>query len=126
MTTAIDELMAHCKTVGLKRSRLMSRVYRFHRRNSHLLDFLLQELRVAIENDWKSTSFEMLWHHARWVLTYVNRVPGETFAVCQNFMPHFSRLAIILFPRRVQRILSAQDITGRPRFWCADRASRKT
>jgi hypothetical protein len=25
-------------------------------------------------------------------------VPGETFAVCQNFMPHFSRLTIILFP----------------------------
>jgi hypothetical protein len=84
--------------MGLKRSRLMSRVYRLHRRNAHLLDFLLQELRVGRENGWESTSFEMLWHHARWVLTYVNRVPGETFAVSQNFMPHFSRLVIILFP----------------------------
>ena len=98
MTTAVDELMQHCKMSGLKRSRLMSRFYRFHRRNPHLLDFLLQELRVLRENNWKSASFELLWHHARWVLTYVNRVPGETFGVCQNFMPHYSRLAIILFP----------------------------
>jgi hypothetical protein len=96
--SAVDELMQHCKKIGLTPSRLLSRFYRFHRRNPHLLDFLLQELLVARENDWKSTSFEMLWHHARWVLTYVNRVPGETFAVCQNFMPHYSRLAIILFP----------------------------
>jgi hypothetical protein len=95
--TAVDELMQHCKLSGLRRSRLTSRFYRFHRRNPHLLDFLLQELRVARENDWQTTSFEMLWHHARWVLTY-SRVPGETFAVCQNLMPHFSRLAIILFP----------------------------
>lgn len=96
--SAVDELMQHCKMSGLKRSLLMSRFYRFHGRNPHLLDFLLQELRVLRENNWKSASFELLWHHARWVLTYVNRVPGETFGVCQNFMPHYSRLAIILFP----------------------------
>jgi hypothetical protein len=94
---AIGELMQHCRMMGLKRSRLMSRFYRFHRSNPHLFNFLLQELCVARENNWRSTSFEMLWHHARWVLTY-NCVPGETFAVCQNFMPHFSRLTIILFP----------------------------
>ena len=95
--TAVDELMQHCKVIGLRRSRGMSRFYRFHRRNPHLLDFLLQELKVLRENDWKTASFEMLWHHARWVLTY-NRVDGETFAVCQNLMPHYSRVAIILCP----------------------------
>ena len=95
---AVDELMQHCKQIGLKRSRLMSRFYRFHRYNPTLLAFLLQELVILRQNEWPSTSFEMLWHHARWVLTYVNRVPGETFSVCQNLMPHYSRLAIILFP----------------------------
>lgn len=95
---AVDELMRHCKAAGLKRSRLMSRFYRFHRHNPTLLDFLLQELMTLRENGWRTTSFEMLWHHARWVLMFVNRVPGETFAVCQNLMPHYSRLAIILFP----------------------------
>jgi len=96
--TAVDELMKHCKQIGLRRSRLMSRFYRFHRHNPPLLDFLLQELVTLRQNDWPTTSFEMLWHHARWVLTYVNRVPGETFSVGQNLMPHYSRLAIILFP----------------------------
>jgi hypothetical protein len=62
------------------------------------LDFLLQELVTLRQNDWPTTSFEMLWHHARWVMTYVDPSPGETFSVCQNFMPHYSRLAIILFP----------------------------
>ena len=98
MTSAVDELMQHCKQIGLRRSRLMSRFYRFHRCNPSLLDFLLQELVTLRDSDWPTTSFEMLWHHARWVLTYVNRVPGETFSVCQNLMPHYSRLVIILFP----------------------------
>lgn len=89
--SAVDELMQHCKMMGLKRSRLMSRFYRFHRYNPALLDFLLQELVTLRENEWASTSFEMLWHHARWVLSYLNRVPGETFSVCQNLMPHYSR-----------------------------------
>jgi len=97
--TAVDELMHHCRQAGLRRSRLMSRFYRFHRRNPLLLNFLLQELVILRRNEWPTTSFEMLWHHARWVLTYVNRVPGETFSVSQNFMPHYSRLAIILFPQ---------------------------
>lgn len=78
----------------------MSRFYRFQRHNPALLDFLLQELVTLRQNEWSTTSFEMLWHHARWVLTYVNRVPGETFSVCQNLMPHYSRLAIILFPEQ--------------------------
>jgi hypothetical protein len=98
MKTAVDEVMQHCKELGLRRSRLMSRFYRFHRRNPQLLDFLLQELVTLRKNDWQTTSFEMLWHHARWVLTYLHRVPGETFHVCQNLMPHYSRLVIILFP----------------------------
>jgi hypothetical protein len=95
--TAVDELMQHCRQIGLRRSRLMSRFYRFHRKNPTLLDFLLQELVTLAQNNWPTTSFEMLWHHARWVLTY-RRVSGESFSVCQNLMPHYSRLAIILFP----------------------------
>lgn len=97
MITAVDELMQHCKQVGLRRSRLMTRFYRFHRHNPALLDFLLQELVTLKENRWATTSFEMLWHHARWVLTF-HSVPGESFRVCQNLMPHFSRTVIILFP----------------------------
>jgi hypothetical protein len=98
MNTAVDELVQHCKEMGLRRSNLMKRFYRFHRHNPELLDFLLQELVTLRQNGWTSASFEMLWHHARWVLTYIDRGPGETFAVCQNFMPHYSRLALILFP----------------------------
>ena len=94
---AVDELMQHCRQIGLRRSRLMTRFYRFHRHNPLLLAFLLQELMILRESEWETTSFEMLWHHARWVLTF-HRVPGETFAVCQNLMPHYSRIAIILFP----------------------------
>lgn len=95
---AVDELLQHCKASGLRRSRMMSRFYRFHRYNPALFNFLLQELVTLRANRWPTASFEMLWHHARWVLTYLNRVPGETFSVCQNLMPHYSRLAIILFP----------------------------
>jgi hypothetical protein len=135
MTSAVDELMQHCKQMGLRRSRLMSRFYRFHRHNPPLLNFLLQELVTLRENQWPTTSFEMLWHHARWVLTYVNRVPGETFSVCQNLMPHYSRLAIILFPEfngfyRLKtsqadrdfgvRIESGNHITGLRRLLWAD------
>jgi hypothetical protein len=56
----------------------------------------------------------MLWHHARWVLTYLNRVPGETFRVCQNFMPYYSRLAIILFPEfnGFYRVRTATEVSG--------------
>ena len=97
MLTAVDEVMQHCRQSGLKPSRLMSRFYRFHRRNPMLLDFLLQELLTLRENDWRTTSFEMLWHHARWVLSY-HRLPGEHFAVGQNLMTHYSRVAIILRP----------------------------
>ena len=95
--SAVDELMQHCRAMGLKRSRLMRRFYRFHRHNPALLNFLLQELDVLRENKWPTTSFEMLWHHARWVLTF-HSVPGERFSVCQNLMPYYSRLVIILFP----------------------------
>jgi hypothetical protein len=95
--TAVDELMQRSRQIGLRRSRLTSRFYRFHRHNPALLDFLLQELVTLRQNNWPTTSFEMLWHHARWVLTY-HSVPGESFSVCQNLMPHYSRLAIILFP----------------------------
>ena len=96
--TATDELMQHLKLTGRRRSRMTTRFYRFHRRNPQLLDFLLQELVLLRQNDWGTTSFEMLWHHARWVLTYMLPVPGETFSVCQNLMPHYSRAVIILFP----------------------------
>ncbi len=95
--TAVDELMQHCKEIGLRRSNLMRRFYRFHRANPMLLDFLLQELVTLRASGWSTTSFEMLWHHARWVLTF-HRVPYETFSVCQNLMPHYSRVVLILFP----------------------------
>src|SRR5271168_4665184 len=98
MQDAVDELMQHCKARGLRRTRMMSRFYRFHRHNRGLLNFLLQELVTLRANQWPTTSFEMLWHHARWVLTYLKPVPGETFSVCQNLMPHYSRAALILFP----------------------------
>lgn len=108
--SAVDELMQHCKEIGLRRSRLMSRFYRFHRQNPMLLNFILQELMTLRANEWCSTSFESLWHYARGVLMYVKRVPGETFTVCQNLMPHYSRLVIILFPEfnRFYRLKSAQ------------------
>jgi hypothetical protein len=135
MLTAVDELVQHCKEIRLRRSRLMSRFYRFHRHNPALLDFLLQELVTLRQNQWPTTSFEMLWHHARWVLTYMNRVPGETLSVCQNLMPHYSRLAIILFPefngfyrlKHAQadadfgvRIESGKHLTGLRRLLWAD------
>ena len=65
---AVAELMAHCGEIGLKRSHLMRRFYRFHRHNPMLLNFLLQELVTLRQSEWPTTSFEMLWHHARWVL----------------------------------------------------------
>ncbi len=42
---------------------------------------------------------------------YLNRLPGEHFTLCQNLMPHYSRLVIILFPafNRYYRLKSAQS-----------------
>lgn len=98
MKDAVDELMQHCKEVGLRKTRMMSRVHRFHKTNRQVLDFLVQELREVRESGWPKTSLGSLWHHARWVLTQKYRVPGESFVMSNNLFPHYERIIIILHP----------------------------
>lgn len=95
--TAVDELVKHCKDAGLRRSASLTRFCRFHRHNPVFLDFVLQELALLKRNGWNRTSFESLGHYARWCLTF-HRVPGETFAINQNLMPHYGRVVMILHP----------------------------
>ena len=97
MKDAIDELMQHCKEIGLRRTRMMSRVHRFHKANPQVFDFLILELEVR-ESGWPKTSLGSLWHHARWVLIQKYRAPGESFVTSNNLFPHYERIIIILHP----------------------------
>jgi hypothetical protein len=96
MTDAIDELIEHRKSHGF--SPMMERVYRFHKANPQVLDFLVQELRDARISGWARASLGSLWHYARWVLTRKYRPTGERFVMDQNLTTHFERLIVILHP----------------------------
>ena len=76
----------------------MRRVYRFHKANPEVLDFLVSGMRVDRENGWTRTSLGSLWHYARWVLTRKQRVPGESFVMSNNYFPHYERIIAILHP----------------------------
>lgn len=94
---AIDELIEHCKKRG-KLSPMLDRVYRFHKRNPQVLDFLVLEMRVDRENGWTRTSLGSLWHYSRWVLQRKYRAPGESFVMSNNLFPHYGRIIAILHP----------------------------
>jgi hypothetical protein len=96
MTDAVDELIAYRKPHGF--SRMMERVYRFHRANPQVLDFLVQELQDARASGWTRASLGSLWHYARWVLTRKYRAPGESFVMDQNLTTHYARIIVILHP----------------------------
>lgn len=94
---AVDELIAYRKQFG-RLSPMLRRVYRFHKANPQVLDFLVSEMRVDLENGWRRTSLGSLWHYARWVLTRKNRIPGESFVMSNNLFPHYGRIIVILHP----------------------------
>lgn len=97
MIDAVDELIAFRKQHG-RISRTLRRVYRFHKANPQVLDFLVTEMRVDRENGWTRTSLGSLWHYARWVLTRKHHVPGESFVMSNNFFPWYGRIIAILHP----------------------------
>lgn len=97
MIDAIDELIEYRKQFGCL-SPMLRRVYRFHKINPQVLDFLVSEMRVDRENGWTRTSLGSLWHYARWVLTRKHRVPGESFVMSNNLFPHYERIIVILHP----------------------------
>jgi hypothetical protein len=97
MNDAVDELIAYRKQTG-RISPMLRRVRRFHRANPQVLDFLVSEMRVERENGWSRTSLGSLWHYSRWVLTRLERGPGETFAMSNNLFPHYGRIIVILHP----------------------------
>jgi hypothetical protein len=94
---AVDELIAYRKQLG-RVSRRLRRVYRFHKANPQVLDFLVSEMRVDRDNGWTRTSVGSLWHYARWVLTRKHRLPGESFVMSNNLFPHYERIIAILHP----------------------------
>jgi hypothetical protein len=94
---AIDELIAYRKSQG-RVSRKLRRVYRFHKTNPQVLDFLVSEMRVDRASGWKQTSLGSLWHYSRWVLTRLHRAPGESFMMSNNLFPWFGRIICILHP----------------------------
>lgn len=97
MIDAVDELIAFRKQHG-RISRTLRRVYRFHKANPQVLDFLVSEMRVDRENGWTRTSLGSLWHYARWVLTRKHFVPGESFVMSNNLFPWYGRIVAILHP----------------------------
>ena len=96
MYDAIDELIAYRKQFG-PLSAALQRVYRFHRANPQVLDFLVLELWDARASGWERTSLGSLWHHARWVLTK-HRAPGDSFVMSNNYFPWYERIIVILHP----------------------------
>jgi len=97
MISAVDELIAYRKQFG-RLSPMLRRVYRFHRHNPQVLDFLISEMRVDRENGWTRTSLGSLWHYCRWVVTRKHRAPGESFVMSNNLFPHYGRIIVILHP----------------------------
>jgi hypothetical protein len=97
MNDAFDELIAYRKQCGPV-SRKLRRVYRFHKTNPQVLDFLVLELRDVRASGWTRASVGSLWHHARWVLTQKYRAPGESFVMSNNLFPHYERIIAILHP----------------------------
>jgi hypothetical protein len=63
-----------------------------------VLDFLVSEMRAEKDSGWGRTSLGSLWHYSRWVLTRVERAPGETFAMSNNLFPYYGRIIAILHP----------------------------
>jgi hypothetical protein len=97
MTDAVDELIAYRKQFG-KLGPTLRRLYRFHKANPQVLDFLVSEMRVERANGWAHTSLGSLWHYSRWVLARVGRSPGETFLMPNNLFPAYGRIIAILHP----------------------------
>jgi hypothetical protein len=97
MTDAIDELIEHRRQDGPLSAGLL-RVYKFHRTNPQVLDFLVAELWDARASGWGRASLGSLWHHARWVLTKKYRSPGEPFVMSNNYFPWYERIIVILHP----------------------------
>jgi len=95
MHDAVDELIAHLRETR-ELSPALARVYRFHRANPQVLDFLVSELRAERASGWDKTSLGNLWHYARWVLTRKHRAPGECFSMNSNLYPIFGRIIVIL------------------------------
>jgi hypothetical protein len=94
---AIDELISHREQTG-KISPMLKRVYRFHRANPQVLDFLVLEMRAERASGWKHGSLGSLWHHARWVLTRLDRASGESFTMSNNLFPTYGRIVVLLHP----------------------------
>ena len=94
---AVDELITYRKHFG-SLSPMLRRVYRFHKANPQVLDFLVSEMRVDRENGWTRTSLGSLWHYARWVLTRKARIPGESFVMSNNLFPYYGRIIAVLHP----------------------------
>jgi len=94
---AVDELIEHCKKNG-GLSPSLRRVYRFHKANPQVLDFLVSELHAVRDSGWSRASLGSLWHYSRWVLTTKTRVPGETFVMSNNLFPWYGRMIVILHP----------------------------
>jgi hypothetical protein len=97
VTDAVDELLEH-RTQNGKVSSMLRRVHRFHRTNPQVLDFLISEIGAERESGWAHGSLGSLWHHARWVLTRLDRSPGESFTMSNNLFPTYGRILIILHP----------------------------
>lgn len=97
MFDAVDELIAHRKESGTT-TPMLDRVLRFHQINPGVLDFLVTEMRVDRANGWTRTSLGSLWHYSRWVLTRVDRAPGESFVMSNNLFPAYGRIIVILHP----------------------------
>ena len=96
MIDAVDELIAYRKQVG-RLSPMLRRFHALHRRNRHLLDFLVQELRGA--GQWCGLRFCSLTV-GTWALGAgkARKGQGEQFAMANELAPYYARVLCILHP----------------------------
>ena len=89
---AIDELVARSRDC-----KELRRFHEFHRNHPEVLDFLVEEIRLRLNQGLTAFSYSRLWAYARWKLE-MEKGPGDTFLMNDQYAPFYARAVAILHP----------------------------
>jgi hypothetical protein len=89
---AIDELVARSKS-----HHELHAFYKFHKKHPEVLDFLVEEIQLRLDHNFRAFSFHSLWEYARWKLE-MQIGPTETFLMNDHAVPFYARAITILHP----------------------------
>jgi hypothetical protein len=92
ISDAIDELVERSKSHGE-----MLAFHQFHQAHPEVLDFLVEEIRLRLDNGFQAFAFRSLWEYARWKLE-MKSGPSETYLMNDHLVAFYSRAIIILHP----------------------------